>query len=247
MMKSIRRRLARPFRNKAKLAQSQAHWTDALANLMLAASFDRGNPAILLQIANMRTELRQFEEAETSFKTVAEHSHFAMRASVGLAGLAERAFDWEAASRRWERVLELMAQDEGRPKDDRPVSAAFALLHSALCRERIGDGSGADRDLGLAIALDPHVRHEREAYLIRARITGYKDPRGAYRLLRAAHDRYPTDRTILFELTLATIRTGDRREAAAYARSLLASEPEDPGALGLVREHKLVLDDQGVG
>lgn len=247
MMRSIRLRLARPFRNRAKSAQAEGRWADALANLTRAAALDQTNPAILLQIANMRTELTQFDAAEAAFRTVAESPRFAVRAAVGLAGLAERTFDWDTAAKRWDAVLELLAADGDRPQDDGPVSPAFALLHSALSRERIGDGSGADRDLALAIALDPRVRREREAYLLRARLAGYKNnARGGLQLLRAARKRYPEDRTILFELTVATVRGGDLREAAAFATTLLASLPGDPGTLALIKEHKLVLQDQAV-
>jgi tetratricopeptide (TPR) repeat protein len=247
MMKALRRRLARPFRNRARLAQTQGRWADALSSLRKAEALDTGNPAILLQIGNSHTELGEYDAAEAAFSSASKTPRFIVRAAVGLAGVAERRLDWGTAAHRWETVLLAMAQKEDAPGDDRPVSPAYALMHSALCRERIGDGSGADRDLGLAIALDARVRHLPEAILMRARIIGGADPHAARQLLQAAVRRYPMDRTIRFEAMVATLRSGDRVTTARLADALLELAPGDPGVIAFAREHNLVLSAEVVG
>ncbi|KPF83591.1 hypothetical protein IP78_01795 [Brevundimonas sp. AAP58] len=247
MMRQLRRRLARPFRNRARAAQARGHWADALSNLKKAAALDTANPAILLQLANTQAELEHFDQAEAAFHSASHFPLFAIRAAVGLAGVAERREDWATASQRWEVVLHLMAQKENTPGDDLPVTPAYALMHSALCREKIGDGTGANRDLGLALALGAKVRHLPEAILMRARILGGADPHAARRLLRAAVERHPKNRTIRFELMVATLRAGDRIAATRHAQILLDLSPGDSGVLAVAREHSLVLDPEIVG
>jgi hypothetical protein len=243
MMRQIRRRLARPLRAKAKTAQGQGRWGDALRDYARVRRLIGDSPPLLLQIANMQTELESFEEARTTFEAVAKDPEFTLRGLVGLAGLAERRKDWAAAVEAWEGVLAHMAAHEAAPQRAAwPFGPATAILHSALSREMLGDGSGAERDLALAMIVDPAVRHSREAILMRSRILQRGRPADAYRLLVEGHRRHPDDRSILHFLVSMGLANGHRDTATAHARKLLAIAPRDPGLLALMNTHRLDLD-----
>ncbi len=238
MIDAVRRRIARPFRKAAKKAQAQQQWEEALLQLKIANRIHDANLAIVLQIGNMHTELGQYELAEKCFKRVAASKPFLLRGLIGMAGLAERRHDWPDAVERWEGVLSEMAQDQAVGSDPAAwaMSPAMALVHCALGRERIGDQVGAERDLMLAFALQPEVRRSREAVLMRAGMVSPSDLTGAFRILRAAHHRYPADPTILSELARAALRIGRREEARSYVRCLVALAPSCAIPSDLIKE-----------
>ena len=244
MMRPVVRRLARPFRNQAKAAQAQGRWAEALFNLQLARRVDGDNVGILLQIGNMQNELADYAKAEASFREASNHPEFRLRAEIGLAGVAERRNDWWHAVLHWEDTLKIMAAEQTEDANAAagwPMSPALVLLHTSLCRHYLNDPSASERDLLLAFALEPKVRRLQEAVLMRARVLSNVDVRGAYRMLKAAHRRYPDDFAILFELTKATVICGERPEAEQYAAALVAMNPSDEGAQAMIRDRGLVL------
>ncbi len=238
MIGAIRRRIARPFRDKARKAQSRQQWAEALLQLEIADRICPENLAIVLQIGNMHSELGQFDQAAQCYERVALSKSFKLRGLIGTAGLAERRNDWHGAVVRWDEILHQMALDQASGIDQGtwPMSASMAMIHCALSREMIGDRVGAERDLVLAIALQPAVRRSREAALMRARMAGQSDQSGAFRILRAAHRRYPDDCGILSELAQTAQRTGRREEGLHYARLLVGISPLDSHAVNLLKE-----------
>lgn len=227
----------------AKTAQSQGRWDDALRAYARVRQLIGDSPPLLLQIANMQTELGAFDEARTTFDAVAKDPEFKLRGLVGLAGLAERRKDWAAAVETWENVLAYMAVHENDAQQAKwPIGPATAILHSALSREMLGDGSGAERDIALAMIIEPEVRHTREAILMRSRILQRGRPADAYRLLLEGHRRHPADRSILHFLISMGLETGHRDTAAVHAQKLLTMAPDDPGLLALMKVHRLDLD-----
>lgn len=246
MIRQIRRRLARPFRNRAKTAQKQRRWSDALFHLRLAQRIDPTNRALTLQIGNMQNEVGDHAAAIASFDTLLASPEHGLRATIGLAGVAERQQDWMRALTLWEAALTRMAAEQTADPNSTtawPMSPARILLQTALCRHRLGDQPLSERDLMLAFALEPATRRERAAVVMRARLLEKADVRGAYRLLKAAHRRYPDDHTILFDLTRSAVVAGDREEAEGYGRALVAMAPTDQTVRDMLRDRALKAAD----
>ena len=55
-------------------------------------------------------------------------------------------------------------------------------------------------------------------------------------MLRAGIDQAPNDRDLLYSLVALLAGAGDLVEARAYARRLIALEPEDPALGDLLRQ-----------
>jgi len=243
-MRAIRRRIARPFRNRAKQAQERGAWADALGYLQIVKRLNPQNLSILLPTANMQAELGQYDEAEATFRTASVLPEYLIPALIGLAAVSQRRNDWPEAQLRWEAVLKTMAQQQSNGPDATtswPMSPAEVLLHIALARDMIGDATGAEADLMLGMALQPSIRRSAGAALMRARLLAPTDSRAAYLILRKANRRYPDDYSILYELTKAAAIAGQSGEAQACARALIALDPGNENTRSMIRDRGLLI------
>lgn len=236
-LKFIRRRALKAFRKRARSAQREQRWSTALVHWRRVYSLDPNNANALLQIANMHNELGQFDHALETFGLAELISSHSVHAQIGMAGVLERRGDFAGALSHWEAALVELAGQETRKSGTHvpsPLSAARILLHVSVCRHSIGDVANAERDLFIAIALEPRLRTEREALLLRARILSKQDIAAAYVVLRKGHETYPRDYAILFELTKIAAAGGNRIEAARNAAALLALDPANETTKALV-------------
>ncbi|WGM46280.1 hypothetical protein KOAAANKH_01148 [Brevundimonas sp. NIBR10] len=244
MSQVLRRRIARPFRDAARKAMARGAWAEALANFKRVEAINPQNRSVLLPIANMHAELGQYGEAEATFYDAAQIPEYRLDARIGMARVAVRKAEWPESLSRWNSVLEAMGEDEAVDPNVRStwsMSPAEVLLQCALARELIADAAGAERDLVLAMALEPSIRRSAAASLMRGRLLAKDDVRAAYRVLLNAHRRYPQDFSILYELTSAAVVAGERGEAERFARALVDLQPDNPSTLALLRERGIVI------
>ena len=246
MIQALRRRIARPFRNAARKAMAKGGWADALANFKRVEAINPQNRSVLLPIANMHAELGQYAQAETAYHEAAQIPEYRLDARIGMARVSVRKAEWPDALARWDAVLEAMAKDEQVSPAVRStwsMSPAEVFLQCALARELVGDAAGAERDLVLAMALEPKIRRSAAASLMRGRLLAASDIRAAYRVLLGARARYPDDYSILYELTNVAVVAGERGEAEVLAAALIAMQPDNPSGRALVRERGLLADN----
>ncbi|WP_395650156.1 tetratricopeptide repeat protein [Brevundimonas sp.] len=244
MIQRLRRRIARPFRDAARKAMARGAWAEALANFKRVEAINPGNRSVLLPIANMHAELGEHAQAEKVYYEAAQIPEYRVEARIGMARIAVRKAEWPEARSRWESVLEAMAEDEAKSPVVRStwsMSPAEIFLQSSLARELVGDAAGAERDLVLAMALEPPIRRSAAASLMRGRMLVKDDVRAGYRVLLSAHRRYSQDFSILYELTSAAVVAGERGEADRLARALIALQPDNASAQALLRERGLVV------
>lgn len=243
MIRFFRRRIAQRLRARAKLAQSRGEWREALADYQKAAEIIGFSSVIHFQLGNIHSELGAFDEAEAHFAAASEDRSFGVRAGVGLAGLAERRGDWMTAIARWERVLKLMAEEEGQDRSTSwPLSPAAVLVHLAKVRLLVDDLLQAERDFAFALILNPSVRYSREAALLRSRLVERTSRWAAYRMLSRSYRLFPEDAGILQALVRAALGLGQRSEVATIIQALPAS-PQRNELIELARESGLHIED----
>lgn len=228
MMDSLCRRMARPFRSRAKSAQARGDWGTALVEYRRVAFLLGEHGQLLVQIGNIQAEAGLFEEAEQTFKRGTGEPEVRLRALVGLGGLAERRADWHLAVSAWEKVLETMALEEGTDAAAQwPLSPALVIMHQAKCREAAGDRFGAESDFAFALVLDPAVRRSREAVLMRARMMLRSSRAAALQFLKRSRKLYPDDRGITLLLLKTAIDLGQKDEAVTIWMALPAEVARD--------------------
>lgn len=142
-----------------------------------------------------------------------------------------RASDWAAAAVNWDRALAALARGLDAP-ERRRLAGAW-LRAEAVCRTLAGDLSRARIAAALSHALDPGARRTAEARLLRARLVKDLRPRLALAILERAHEAYPRDVPILFELAGLALAAGPAEMASAYGARLAAANPRDLPSLRL--------------
>ena len=243
MTQVLRRRIARPFRDAARKAMAMGAWAEALANFKRVEAINPQNRSVLLPIANMHAELGHYAQAETAYHEAAQIPEYRLDARIGMARVSVRKAEWADALSRWDAVLEAMAENETKDPAVRAtwsMSPAEVFLQCGLARELVGDAAGAERDLVLAMALEPMIRRSAAASLMRGRLIATNDVRAAYRVLVGARRRYPDDYSILYELTNVAVVAGERSDAEVLAAALIAMQPDNPSGRALVRERGLL-------
>lgn len=244
MISAFRRRLARPFRARARAAQARGDWRAALSAYQQVVRLTGLRPPLLLQIGHMQGEIGQYDEAYQSFEGAASDPEVRLRALVGSAGVAERRGEWAVAIGFWEQVLERMAEEEGTSHAASwPLTPAVAVMHVAKCREAMGDGAGAEGDFAFALVLDPAVRFSREAVLMRARMLLKTSRTTAFRFLERSHRAYADDRGIALLLLRTALDLGQREEARRIVGGLSGDVRNDAGLKVWLEENNLLISE----
>lgn len=232
----MRRRAIRDLRQRARVAQAKQEWQAALRHWQTILEMDPSNVNAALQSANMHNELAEYDFAKLAFERVGAIASHRIHAEAGLAGVAVRKGDWEAARDHWNATLSLMVADEkkGATQKSWPLTPAEALLHLAVSYYSLGDLAASERNLFTAFAIDPKIRRSREAWLIRARLLARHDLRASYRLLNQAHQAHPEDYSIAYEAIKAAAGCGERSSAARLAATFSVRFPNDENARALL-------------
>jgi glycosyltransferase involved in cell wall biosynthesis/tetratricopeptide (TPR) repeat protein len=223
----------------ANAAQNRREWETAEGLWKQASEKRPDNVNCWLQLGNMRNELSRYQAAIAAFETAARLDPQASEALVGIAGVHERAGDWDAALGRWTGLVRLLEDPARLPRPSDKERREHAFLHAAL------SASMADqRELALDIIVDatgrvPGFAELPGQLLMRARAVRQADPLRALALLRQCLERAPDDDPARFEFGSIALEHGkaaEWAEAAGVVEAALARRPDDLSYLWLTAD-----------
>ncbi|WP_428484560.1 glycosyltransferase [Rhodopila sp.] len=199
---------------EASAAQDRQDWAMAQRLWQEASERRPENINCWLQLGNMRNELAHYKLAITAFETARALDPQAAEPLAGIAGVHERAGDWNAALASWNQLVQLF-EDPGRsvrPSDQEQQGHGF--LHAALSASMAGQ-----REFAMDIIVDATRRVPGFAelpghLLMRARAVRQSDPERARALLRQCLERAPDEDAARFEFGSIALDHGKAREWA---------------------------------
>ena len=190
---------------------------EAVENLHL----DR--PESHANIAGHLAEQGRLEEAEQAYRAALVRDPAYIPAWLGLSELARVTAAGDSGA------ISILRQGlEAAPE------APDLLYALGLASYRQGDLQATREALGSAWRLAGSGADYAYAYALT--LDGAGDRAGAIAVLRAGIDQAPNDRDLLYSLVALLAGAGDLVEARAYARRLVALEPEDPAIGDLLRQ-----------
>ncbi len=224
---------------EASAAQDRRDWEAAHA-LWQQASERR--PEIIncwLQLGNMRNELGRHKSAIAAFEIAQALDSQAAEPLAGIAGVHERAGDWNAALAFWNELVRLLEDPERPVRSSDQEKREHAYLHAALSASMAGQ-----RELAQDIILDATRRVPGFAelpghLLMRARAVRQADPDRAQVLLRQCLERAPDDDAARFEfgsIALDHGRAGEWADAADVVEAAMVRRANDVSFLWLLTD-----------
>lgn len=224
---------------QASAAQDRSNWAQAhdLWKQVVAARPDHLGG--WLQLGNMCNELARYPEAIRCFQTAGTLDPACPEVPWGIAGVQERAGQWDQALASWRDAITLLlgampgkaANGSGRDR------LSHAFLHAALAASQ----AGLDRlATELLLEATQHVPDfsTRTAYLVlRARLIRTEDPARALQLLRAYLVAHPGDADACFHLASICLDLKRSDEGLETLRPVLtSSRGEDASFLWLAAD-----------
>lgn len=193
-----------------------------LAEYREAQAAQADQPSAHLNLALIALEQSQAAEADRELQIALRLSPQFIPAYVNLADLRRGQGREKEAEGLLRRAIAI-APEQG--------SAHHALGLLLVRTKRIDE---AIVELGRAADLDPD--ETRNAYVLGIALNSTGKSEQALAVLRRAHERRPADRAVLFALATISRDVGARDEARAWTAQLLAIDPADANAAGLMRE-----------
>jgi glycosyltransferase involved in cell wall biosynthesis/tetratricopeptide (TPR) repeat protein len=204
-------------------AQGRRDW-DTAHRLWSAASDTRPDDInCWLQLGNMRNELGRYAAAATAFERAQTLDRLAAEPLIGVAGVHERAGDWDAALAAWNAVARLI-DDAARPgRSSDPSHLAHALEHATISAAMTGQRSAAQELMLEASQRIPGFADRPRNLLLRAQHMRDADPARARELLTRCLAQTPDDDAARFELGSLALDHGEPEHVAEAADTVEAS------------------------
>jgi len=224
---------------EADATQGRQEWETALGLWQQASERRPERINCWLQIGNMRNELARYKPAIVAFETARALDPQAAEPLMGIAGVHERAGDWNRALVSWNELVRLLEDPARRARSSDQDRRVHAFLHAALSASEAGQ-----RELAQDIILDATRRVPGFAelpghLLMRARAVRQADPERARALLRQCLERAPDDDAARFEfgsIALDSGRADEWAEAAEVVEAATGRRPNDLSFLWLLAD-----------
>ena len=208
-------------RDRLKAEQIQV-LEKALQEYIDTQQFSAERPETQLNLANLYTDLQQYEKAEAAYRQALRLQPQFIPAYVNFAQLlSNRGREQEAD--------QLLAGGIGKMPDNATLHHALGL---SLVRQKKLDAALQ----ALAKASDLAPDNSRYAYVYAVALHSTGNIHQALRVLEQTHAKHPADLDALFALATFNRDAGDREAARLYARKLQELMPGNPAVEQLIQE-----------
>jgi tetratricopeptide (TPR) repeat protein len=194
----------------------------ALAEYRLVQQFNADRPESLGNLANLALQEGDRDEAQRLYKQAIETAPYFVPAYANLADLYRAQGD---EARAYAVLTKALNQNEH----------SGALYHAlGLAQIRQGEREAGIAALRRAYELAPEAPRYAYVYAVALNSEGRTDE--ALSVLRETHEKYETDRDVLFMLVNIYRERGDRERVRQYASTLLRLMPDNRSIQALIRE-----------